>query len=128
MKAKELNGYYYCFSQPNGLLQPADIKNIRVLLLSDDGTNIRSDVYLKCSTNANITCGDETKSAGSEELLHPADTLTMAPGKTYIVKPESEDVRSICAMEMERLYQMVMRGRLRCAAQRMDIRLSMNCR
>ena len=30
------------------ILQPADIKNIRVLLLSDDGTNIRSDVYLKC--------------------------------------------------------------------------------
>lgn len=73
------------------ILQPADIKNIRVLLLSDDGTNTRSDVYLKCSTNADITCGDETKSAGSEELLHPADTLTMAPGKTFIVKPESED-------------------------------------
>ena len=73
------------------ILQPADIKNIRVLLLSDDGTNTRSDIYLKCSTNANITCGDETKSAGSEELLHPADTLTMAPGKTFIVKPESED-------------------------------------
>ena len=73
------------------ILQPADIKNIRVLLLADDGTNTRSDVYLKCLTKANMSCGDETKSVEPEELLHPADTLAAAPGKTYIVKPESED-------------------------------------
>ena len=38
-----------------------------------------------------MSCGDETKSVEPEELLHPADTLAAAPGKTYIVKPESED-------------------------------------
>ena len=75
------------------ILQPADIKNIRVLLLADDGTNVREDVYLKCSAKAAVTCGDETKSTEPEELLHPADTLTESPEKTYIVKPESEDGR-----------------------------------
>lgn len=75
------------------ILQPADIKNIRVLLLADDGTNVRKDIYLKCSAKAVVTCGDETKNTEPDELLHPADALADTSGKTYVLKPETEDGR-----------------------------------
>jgi stage II sporulation protein D len=40
-----------------------------------------------------VTCGDETKNTEPDELLHPADALTDTSGKTYVLKPETEDGR-----------------------------------
>ena len=41
------------------LNQPADIQNIRVLLLAENGGNYREQVYLKSDVDAVVSCGQQ---------------------------------------------------------------------
>lgn len=70
------------------IAQPSEIANIRVLLLADDGTNYRQEVYLKCDTNAVLVCGETTVSLPPETVVAAAEYLPEASVHTLVVTPE----------------------------------------
>lgn len=71
--------------------QPTNFANIRVLLLAEDGTNFRSEVYLQCDTNAALTCGDKTEKLAAETVVSAAEYLSADSVCTIVVTPDSED-------------------------------------
>ena len=71
--------------------EPAQITDIRVLLLSDEGTKFRSGVFLKCSTDADVSCGDTKHTAAAGEVISAEAYLRDAKGATCIVRPRTED-------------------------------------
>lgn len=73
------------------IVQPAAIKNIRVLLLGDNGSKFRSDIYLKCGTDAAIQCGDRTETAAAGTLVHVKDYLSQDAKSTLTLKPVTEE-------------------------------------
>lgn len=73
--------------------QPAAIEDIRVLLLAENGTNFRPQVYLKCDTNATLKCGDETVNLVPETVIAASDYLTDASGYTLSVTPDFTEGR-----------------------------------
>lgn len=84
------------------IVQPAAIKNIRVLLLGDGGSKYRSDIYLKCSTDAVLQCGERTETAASGTLLHVKDYLPQDGVSTFILKPVTEDgMVTVCSQNGE---------------------------
>lgn len=79
------------------IVQPAAIKNIRVLLLGDNGSKFRSDIYLKCGTDAALQCGDRTETAAAGTLVHVKDYLSQDVKSTLTLKPVTEEgMISIC--------------------------------
>lgn len=68
--------------------QPANIADIRVLLLSADGTNFRQDVYLKCDTNATLTCGDKTENLTPETIVSAAVYISGEETHTLSITPD----------------------------------------
>ncbi|MBO5069185.1 MAG: SpoIID/LytB domain-containing protein, partial [Roseburia sp.] len=56
--------------------QPASIENIRVLLLGADGGKLRSDVYLKCTAQTSLSCGERQEILAEGSLLHVTDYLS----------------------------------------------------
>ncbi len=48
---------------------PASIIDIRVLLLAEDGTKFRKEVYLKCDTEAVVSCGTIEEKIKSDTLI-----------------------------------------------------------
>ena len=79
--------------------EPAKIKDIRVLLLAEDGGNYRSDVYLRCNTPATVSWGDGSEEVGAGTLLHMTDYLAAHNGKTIIVTPGEGGTLCICAKD-----------------------------
>ena len=77
--------------------EPAKIKDIRVLLLAEDGGNYRRDVYLRCNTPATVSWGDGNEEVEAETLLHMNDYLAAHEGKTIIVTPGEGGTLMICA-------------------------------
>lgn len=71
--------------------QPADIRNIRVLLLAEDGTNFRKEIYLTCDTGAVLTCGEQEETVSSGTVVNAAEVLAENPGSTLVLKPETGD-------------------------------------
>lgn len=70
--------------------QPAEIKNIRVLLLAEDGTNFRQEVFLKCYGQAVMTCGDRQETIAAGTVISAAEVLGENPDSTLVLMPESE--------------------------------------
>lgn len=70
--------------------QPAKIQNIRVLLLSSDGTNFRQEVYLKCDTAAMLKCGTWEERVEASVVIPATELLMPNPDATLILTPESE--------------------------------------
>lgn len=68
--------------------QPAEIKNIRVLLLAEDGGKFRSEVYLKSSVQAVIKCGDREEAIAADTPLAAADYLAADPSATLMLTPD----------------------------------------
>lgn len=68
--------------------QPAEIQNIRVLLLAEDGGKYRSDVYLKCTSSSVISCGEQNEAVEAETLIHVSDYLSGNAGITFAMVPD----------------------------------------
>ncbi|MDD6058695.1 MAG: SpoIID/LytB domain-containing protein [Clostridiales bacterium] len=71
--------------------QPASIENIRVMLLSQKGETLHQDVYLSCSTQARIVCGEREEVLAAGVPVHPTD----------YVPPQSEDTFLLTPMEAQ---------------------------
>lgn len=76
--------------------EPAEIHDIRVLLLAEDGSNFRSDIYLKCNTPSGIKCGGEETEVEAETLIHVTDYLAEQEGKTFTMTPGEGGAVFIC--------------------------------
>lgn len=68
--------------------QPAAIEDIRVLLLAENGTNFRQEVYLKCDTNATLKCGDKTENLTPETVIEAQNYLVDMSVCTLSVTPD----------------------------------------
>lgn len=75
--------------------QPASIEDIRVLLLAEDGTNFRQEVYLKCDTNAALSCGDKTENLSPETVIAASAYLADMSTDTLMITPDFTDGKVI---------------------------------
>lgn len=71
--------------------EPASIADIRVLLLAEDGGNYRSDVYLKCSSAAAVSCGETQETKEPDTLLHVSEYLAGQAEKTFVCSPDTAE-------------------------------------
>lgn len=71
--------------------QPAEICNIRVLLLGEDGGNTRESVYLKCDTAALMKYGDWEESVDAGSVIPASEFLASDPSNTLVLTPETEE-------------------------------------
>lgn len=71
--------------------QPADIRNIRVLLLAEDGTNYRSEVYVKSDAGVKVRCGEKEEVLAAGTLISAGTYLAGQTDGTLVVRPEQEN-------------------------------------
>lgn len=71
--------------------QPADIQNIRVLLLAEDGTNYRSEVYVKSDVGVKVRCGEKEEVLAAGMLISSGTYLAGQTDGTLVVRPEQEN-------------------------------------
>lgn len=71
--------------------QPADIRNIRVLLLAEDGTNYRSEVYIKSDGGVKVRCGEKEEVLAAGTLISAGAYLAGETDRTLVVYPEHEN-------------------------------------
>lgn len=76
--------------------EPAVIREIRVLLLADDGTKCRQSVYLKCTTDAAVTWQGETTQVAAQTLIAASDRMAGDAQGTFTVTPEQEGCVVVC--------------------------------
>lgn len=76
--------------------EPAEINDIRVLLLGEDGSNFRSDIYLKCNTPSRIKCGDIQEDIAAGTQIHVTDYLVNQEGKTFTLTPGEGGTVVVC--------------------------------
>lgn len=77
--------------------QPANIENIRVLLLAENGTNYRNEVYLTCDTAATMKCGEWEQEVEAASVIPASEFLAAKPEDTLTLTPLKEEGRiSIC--------------------------------
>ena len=71
------------------LVEPAQIQNIRVLLL-EDGAIGRVDAYLKVAEDSTVSCGEEKNQVPAGTLLHVTDYRLNETGATLCIEPVSD--------------------------------------
>ena len=71
------------------LVEPAQIQNIRVLLL-EDGAIGRADAYLKVAEDSEVSCGEEKNQVPAGTLLHVTDYRLNETGATLCIEPVSD--------------------------------------
>lgn len=76
--------------------QPAEICNIRVLLLAEDGSNTRESVCLTCDTSAVMKCGDWEEQVEAGKVIPASEFLSADPSRTLILTPEEGGQITIC--------------------------------
>lgn len=76
--------------------QPAEICNIRVLLLADDGGNTREAVYLKCDTVSAMKCGDWEEQVEAGKVIPASEFLSADPSRTFVLTPEEGGQITLC--------------------------------
>lgn len=76
--------------------QPAEICNIRVLLLAEDGSNTRESVCLTCDTLAVMKCGDWEEQVEAGKVIPASEFLSADPSRTLILTPEEGGQITIC--------------------------------
>lgn len=69
------------------IVQPAEIQNIRVLLLAENGTNYREHVYLKSDVDATVTCGESKEQIVAGTLISAQSYLNDTSAGTLTVEP-----------------------------------------
>lgn len=85
--------------------EPARIRDIRVLLLAEDGGNFRDDIYLKCNTPSWIKYGEKEEEIAAGTLIHVPDQLAGAEGKTFSMIPGEGGRIAICDGEGKTVSQ-----------------------
>lgn len=77
------------------LNRPANIENIRVLLLAEDGGKFRADSYVRCSEQTSLTCGERKETIPAGGVVHVTDYLPQdaadLPGDTLVLVPEDQE-------------------------------------
>lgn len=71
--------------------QDADIQNIRVLLLADNGTNYREQVYLKSDVDVVLSCGEQQEQIGAGTLIAAENYLANFSTGTLSVMPHTAE-------------------------------------
>lgn len=69
---------------------PADISQVRVLLLAEDGGKFREDVYLMGSGDVTISSGEVSKCIPAETVIKASDYLADVE-ETLIMSPNNEE-------------------------------------
>ena len=67
--------------------QPADIQNIRVLLLAENGGNYREQVYLKSDADAVVSCGEQTGQIAAGTVISAETYIAAKTAGTLTVTP-----------------------------------------
>lgn len=70
----------------------AQIEDIRVLLLADDGTKFRGNVWMKCDGNATLQCGEQTETIPAGTVICVGNYVSDA-SITLSLTPETEENR-----------------------------------
>lgn len=78
------------------ITRPAEIEDIRVLLLAEDGGNFRSELYLKCTTPFMVKCGAREETVDADTVVSAADYLPAGAQDTLTVTPEGEGQMIVC--------------------------------
>lgn len=73
------------------ITKPADIENIRVLLLGDDGGKFRTDIYLKSDVPATLCCGEQNETIAAGTVIHPTEYVTADLQNTFVMTPTVEE-------------------------------------
>lgn len=71
------------------LVEPAQIQNIRVLLLAD-GKIGREDAYLKVAEDSTVSCGENVNQVPAGTVLHVTDYKLNETGATLCIEPMSD--------------------------------------
>lgn len=71
--------------------QPADIQDIRVLLLAEDGSNYRGEVYLKTSSSAVLHIGEREETLSPDTIINAADYMPEGGADTLTLSPETAE-------------------------------------
>ena len=71
---------------------PAEIENIRVLLLAENGSRFRKEVYLKADTDGVLKMGEETVSYCANDVIAVNDYMKETEN-TFILEPQTEDAK-----------------------------------
>lgn len=71
------------------LKEPADIRDIRVLLLAEDGSKFRNEVYLKCAAPVTVVCGENSMAVEADTLIAAADYIGEDAKHTLICQTET---------------------------------------
>lgn len=74
--------------------QPAEITSIRVLLLAEDGTNFKQEVYLKCDYEAAIKYGDNVEQVPGGTLISVAEYINSDNPVTFSLESELETAKT----------------------------------
>ena len=69
---------------------PASIEDIRILLLAEDGRKFRKEVFLKCDTQAVLTCGENEENIAADTVVS-AEEYIAGNQLTLSMKSVSED-------------------------------------
>jgi stage II sporulation protein D len=73
------------------MVSPANVENIRVLLLADDGGKYRAQVFLKSSTSVSVQYGDFSGNIMAGEVIDAAGYFKEQQGATLVLETEEMD-------------------------------------
>ena len=68
---------------------PAEVKNVRILLLTSSGGKFREEVYLTCDSNFSVTCEEKTETIEAGTVVDAAKYISSSE-ETVIITPNSE--------------------------------------
>lgn len=71
--------------------QPADIQDIRVLLLAEDGMKDRKQVYLMSDADALVICGERREQVAAGTVIDAESYLMGMPSETLTVLPNTTE-------------------------------------
>lgn len=82
------------------LKAPAQIEKIRVLLLAEDGTPFRSNVFLKASSDCTVTCQTVQENLAAGTVLSVDSWNLKESGATLCIEPVQQDATiSLCGAD-----------------------------
>ena len=85
------------------IAEPAEISQVRVLLLAEDGGKFRDDVYLTGNGDVTILCEGERRCVAAETVIKASDYLKETE-ETLIMTPDAEEtLMYICNEDGEKM-------------------------
>ncbi len=78
------------------LKEPAEIKNVRVLLLNESQGIGREEVYVTSSTNSHLSLGEEELECEADTVIKASDYLAEHPEESLKIEGEEESLLYFC--------------------------------